>query len=178
MLKRILILPLLIVSLQAQMGITINGGMFMSSPTGDGSDDMDALLAPTFGVSYAVGPVVTGAQYYSIGMTFDDSGITMETTLNYLGLYAMYPLALGPVTLGAGAMYGQPMGGNMKVEGSPGGLLDFDIDVEAGDMDSDLGVVINVNYPVTDAIGIGVGLIYGLGDVEHMTLGGGVSYSL
>jgi len=175
MLKRILILPLLIVSLQAQMGITINGGMFMSSPTGDGSDDMDALLAPTFGVSYAVGPVVTGAQYYSIGMTFDDSGITMETTLNYLGLYAMYPLALGPVTLGAGAMYGQPMGGNMKVEG---GYFDFDIDVEAGDMDSDLGVVINVNYPVTDAIGIGVGLIYGLGDVEHMTLGGGVSYSL
>jgi hypothetical protein len=75
-------------------------------------------------------------------------------------------------------MYGQPMGGNMKVEGSPGGLLDSDIDVEAGDMDSDLGVVINVNYPVTDAIGIGVGLIYGLGDWEHMTLGGGVSYSL
>ena len=153
----------------------------MSTPTGDDMpDDVNGVTAPTFGVNYAVGPVVAGVMYYTLGFDwtmedpyFGDS--SSETKMNYLGLSVAYPIPVGPVVIGAGAMYGLPMGGTSKVEMLG---MSLEMDLEGSDMDADLGVVLQVNYPVTDAIGVGVGMIYGLGEYTHMTLGGGLSYSL
>ena len=185
--KIVLITVLSFYGLQAQMGVNVVvGAAYVNFVSEDEQELYDPVIAvPEIAVEKKVGPVVAGVGYYSGGYTWTGNDITSITKLDYLSLYGIVPLFLGPVGIGAGLGIGIPMGGILESEYA--GEKES-VDFESDDLEIDQSLILGAGIQFTEQIGVRTYLRMGLvdiftipwfsaSDVTNAGLGVALSYS-
>ena len=186
--KIVLITVLSFYGLQAQMGVNVVvGAAYVNFVNEDEQEYYDPVIAvPEIAVEKKLGPVVAGVGYYSGGYTWTGNDITSITKLDYLSLYGIVPLFLGPVGIGAGLGIGIPMGGIWEIEYADGETES--VDFESDDLEIDQSLILGAGIQFTEQIGVRTYLRMGLvdiftipwfsaSDVTNAGLGVALSYS-
>jgi|ETNmetMinimDraft_30_1059905.scaffolds.fasta_scaffold94353_1 hypothetical protein len=187
--KIVLITVLSFYGLQAQMGVNVVVGAayvnFVSEDEYENTQLKPVIAVPEIAVEKKLGPVVAGVGYYSGGYTWSGSDITTSVKLDYLSLYGIVPLFLGPVGIGAGLGIGIPMGGILESEYA--GEKES-VDFESDDLEIDQSLILGAGIQFTEQIGVRTYLRMGLvdiftipwfsaSDVTNAGLGVALSYS-
>lgn len=167
--KKFIIPFILITGLSAQMGITVIGGLNLSTIAYNESDmedlfDITSQMGLAIGAEKMLGPVNVGAAFVQRGtkMSFDFFGTSFESTqtVNYLALHGLYPYSvMEALSVFGGLQLGIGLGGTVEFEGETE-------DIESGDTAMDYGLLLGADYMFMPNIGVRASYYLGLADVD------------